>query len=195
MFAAVIALLRDELNSFISQKKGAAATYVVMANLNNINDSISSADNKIVISIANIEEERALKSPANYIRENNEISYKQPPVWINLCLLITYFSRSAENYDGIDLLNNVMQYFQAKPILTKTNIKVPASFPQGIDQLRTELVTLNFDQANNLWSLFGGRYYPSVMYKVKSLMIDNLSISEGPTILDTELDMKHKKAE
>ncbi len=193
MFTAFLNLLRDELNTFISQKKGANAVYVAAANLNNINDNTQSADNKIIASIVCIEEEKALKTPENFIRVNNEINYKQPTVWVNVSVLFTYFTRSADNYDGLDLLGNIMQYFQSKPILTKSNVLLQANFPANMESLRSELVTLNFDQANNLWSLFGGRYHPSVLYKFKSIAIYNQDIMQGgPPILEAEILALHK---
>jgi hypothetical protein len=193
MFAALLNLLRDELNAFISQKKGADAIYVAIANLNNISENTQSADNKIIASIVAIDEEKTLKTPENFIRSNHEITYKQPTLWLNVCIMFTFFTRSAENYDGLDLLGNVMQYFQSKPILTSNNVIDQANFPQNIDKIRSELMSLNFDQSNNLWSLFGGRYHPSVLYKFKSIAIDNQDITPGgPPILTTEVEAIHK---
>ncbi|HXS15683.1 MAG TPA: Pvc16 family protein, partial [Polyangiaceae bacterium] len=42
-----------------------------------------------------------------------------------------------------------------------------------IKELSVELYTMNFEQVNHLWSTLGGKYMPSVLYKVR-----NLSISE-----------------
>jgi hypothetical protein len=32
-------------------------------------------------------------------------------------------------------------------------------------------VSLNYEQTNYLWALFGGRYHPSVIYKLKTLQL------------------------
>lgn len=192
MIAAFVNLLREELNAFITQKKGANATYISFANFNNIQENTQGADNKLIASIASIEEEKALKIPENFIRQNHEITYKQPPVWVNITVIFTYYTRNTENYDGIDLLSNVMQYFQSKPILTKTNVLLPTNFPANLESLRSELVNLNYDQANNLWGIFGGKYYPSAVYKFKSIPIDNQDIVPGgPPILETEVEAIH----
>jgi hypothetical protein len=185
--------LKEDINAFITQKKGASNTYISFANFNNIQENTQGADNKLIASIASIEEEKALKIPENFIRQNNEITYKQPPVWVNVLVIFTYYTRNTENYDGIDLLGNVMQYFQSKPILNKNSVLIPANFPTGIESIRSELVNLNYDQANNLWGIFGGKYYPSVIYKFKSLPIDNMDIVPGgPPILETEVEALHK---
>ncbi len=194
MLFSVIDFLRQELNTFIIQKKGAESVYVVFSNLNNILDNPQAADNRLVASISHIEEEKGLKSPDNHTRSNQEIIYRQPAVWINVTILFSFFTRSAENYNGIDLLVNVMQYFQSRPVLSQSRALLPANFPAGIETIRTEMVTPSWEQANNLWSLFGGKYQPSVVYRFRSLMIDNHdSEPGGPPIMNTEIEAVHRK--
>ncbi len=194
MISQFINFLKVDLNSFISQKKGVEDTFVLFANLNNVVENSQNGENKIIISIVNIEEEKLLKSPDNYIKSPTEIIYKNPPVWLNFICLFTFFTKSNENYDGIDLLSNVVQYFQSKPRLNKVTAVVPENFPSGMEDLRAEFVSLNYEQTNYLWGLFGGKYHASVVYKFKTIPVDNLDITPGgPPILDTEVNALHKK--
>lgn len=194
MISQFINFLKVDLNSFISQKKGVEDTFVLFANLNNVIENSQNGENKIIISIVNIEEEKLLKSPDNYIKSPTEIIYKNPPVWLNFICLFTFFTKSNENYDGIDLLSNVVQYFQSKPRLNKVTAVVPENFPSGMEDLRAEFVSLNYEQTNYLWGLFGGKYHASVVYKFKTIPVDNLDITPGgPPILDTEVNALHKK--
>jgi hypothetical protein len=55
-------------------------------------------------------------------------------------------------------------------------------------------VSLNYEQSNYLWGLFGGKYHPSVVYKFKTIPVDNMDITPGgPPILDTKVETIHKK--
>jgi len=194
MIGQFINFLKDDINSFISSKKGVEDNFVVFANLNNVIESTQNSDNKIVISIVNIEEEKLIQSPDNYIKSKTEVKYKNPPVWLNFICLFTFYTRSIENYDGIDMLANVVQYFQSRPRINKITAVVPANFPVLYDDFRAEFVSLNYEQTNYLWGLFGGKYHPSVVYKFKTIPIDNLDITPGgPPILDTQVDAVHKK--
>lgn len=194
MISQFINFLKLDINSFISQKKGVTDTFVLFANLNNVLDNALSNDNKIIISIVNIEEEKLLQTPDKYIKSPTEITYKNPPVWLNFICLFTFYTKSNENYDGIDLLANVVQYFQSRPRLNKTTAVVAANFPTGMEDLRAEFVSLNYEQTNYLWGLFGGKYHASVVYKFKTIPIDNQDITPGgPPILDTKVDALHKK--
>ncbi|NII27617.1 DUF4255 domain-containing protein [Pseudoflavitalea sp. X16] len=190
-----IAFLKDDLNAFISNKIGASSDFVISANLNNIVDKTDGTiDNKIVISIVNIEEEKMLKSPDNYVKVNNEINYRKPPVWLNVICLFTFYTKSLENYDGIDMLENVVQYFQSKPRIDKTTAVVPANYPANLEEVRAEFVSLNYEQTNYLWGLFGGKYHPSVVYKFKTIPVDNADITPGgPPIEETMVNALHKK--
>ncbi len=193
MISQFIAFLKNDLNSFITNKKGVNENFVLFANLNNINENPQGADNKIIISIVNIEEEKLLKSPDNYTKTATEINYKKPAVWLNFICLFTYYTKSNENYDGIDLLANVVQYFQSRPRIDKTTAVVPEAFPAMYEDFRAEFVSLNYEQTNYLWGLFGGKYHPSVIYKFKTIPIDNLDITPGgPPILDARIDAKYK---
>lgn len=190
-----IAFLKDDLNAFISNKIGASSDFVISANLNNIVDKTDGTiDNKIVISIVNIEEEKMLKSPDNYVKVNKEINYRKPPVWLNVICLFTFYTKSLENYDGIDMLENVVQYFQSKPRIDKTTAVVPANYPANLEEVRAEFVSLNYEQTNYLWGLFGGKYHPSVVYKFKTIPVDNADITPGgPPIEETMVNALHKK--
>lgn len=193
MISQFITFLKNDLNSFITNKKGVNESFVLFANLNNINENPQGADNKIIISIVNIEEEKLLKHPDNYTKTTTEINYKKPAVWLNFICLFTFYTKSNENYDGIDLLANVVQYFQSRPRITKTTAVVPEAFPAMYEDFRAEFVSLNYEQTNYLWGLFGGKYHPSVIYKFKTIPIDNLDITPGgPPILDARIDAKHK---
>ncbi len=194
MLFSSINFLRQELNTFIARKKGAESVYIVFSNLNNILDNPQAADNRLVASISHIEEEKVLKSPDNYTSSNQTITYRQPAVWINVTILFSFFTRSAENYEGIDLLVNVMQYFQSRPVLLRETALMPGNFPNGIEMIRPEIITPSWEQANNLWSLFGGKYQPSVVYRFKSLMIDNQDTEPGGLpVMTTEVKALHRK--
>ncbi len=189
-----IAFLKKDLNTFISNKIGTNGDFVVAANLNNIIDDKNAAADKIVISIVSIEEDKMLKAPDNYVKVNNEITYRKPPVWLNIICLFTFYTKDTESYQGIDMLENVVQYFQSKPRIDKTSAVVPGNYPPGLEEVRAEFVSLNYEQTNDLWGLFGGKYHPSVVYKFKTIPVDNADITPGgPPIEETKVNALHKK--
>lgn len=193
MISQFINFINSDLNLFIKNKKGIDDDLVLFANLNNILENGHAANNKVIISIVNIEEEKLLQNPDHYIATKTDVTYKKPAVWINFVCLFTFHSKSIDNYMGIDLLEHVVQYFQSHPRLDKTTAVNPASFPDSIENIRAEFVSLNYEQTHFLWGLFGGKYQPSVIYKFKAFPIDNLDQSPGnPPITITQVNSKHK---
>jgi hypothetical protein len=189
-----LAFLKKDLNTFISNKIGASSDFVLCSNLNNVIDKSDGPTDIIVISIVSIEEEKMLKSPDNYVKFNNEINYRKPPIWLNIICLFTFYTKNHENYNGIDMLENVIQYFQSKPRIDKTNAVVPANYPAALEEVRAEFVSLNYEQTNDLWGLFGGKYHPSVVYKFKTIPVDNADVTPGgPPIEETMVNALHKK--
>jgi hypothetical protein len=46
-----------------------------------------------------------------------------------------------------------------------------------------EMFTLNFEQVNHLWSTLGGKYLPSVLYKLRVVGVEDEAIdAEGDFI-------------
>lgn len=186
--------LKEDLNAFISNKIGVQSEFVLFSNLNNIMEKEGGPTDKIIISIVNIEEEKLLKTPDNYTKINNEINYRKPPVWLNIVCLFVFYTKSVENYNGIEMLQNVIQYFQSKPRIDKLNAVIPDNYPTGMEEMRAEFVSLNYEQTNYLWGLFGGKYHPSVIYKFKTILVDNADITPGgPPITETLVTAEHKK--
>lgn len=193
MLQQLINFLKDDLNTFITNKLGVDNKFVLFTNLNNVLAKEDVNLDKIIISIVNIEEDKMLKTPDNYSRVDNEIFYRKPPVWLNLICLFTFYTKSTDDMAGIDLLENIVQYFQSRPRVDQASAVVPENFPSGIEEIRAEFVSLNYEQTNYLWGLFGGKYHPSVIYKLKTIPVDNLDITPGgPPILDTAVSAVHK---
>ena len=42
---------------------------------------------------------------------------------------------------------------------------------QLIERLKLQIINLSFEQQNNLWAMFGGKYVPSAIYKMNLLTV------------------------
>jgi hypothetical protein len=121
--------------------------------------------------IANIEEERIFKAQLQkQKRTNDDIEVANPEIKLNLYLLVAANpGTNATSYDtALKRLSAVITYFQGTSYFDKTDY--PALDP--IEYLIVELYSLSFEQQNQLWASFGGKYMPSVVYKVRLVVID-----------------------
>ena len=164
---------------------------------------------RIVISLVNIEEESTLKNSKNYLRTGSGVaSYSNTPVYLNLYLLFT------ANYTGGDSPKNnyllalqnlsfVISFFQSRNHFTIGGSQVPQLLgffdaqdmlylPDLMDMKVTiELYTLTFEQINHLWGSLGGRQAPFAMYKARLVMIRDIGkIRDTMLIEEIETNIK-----
>jgi hypothetical protein len=157
-------------------------------------NSPANLDDKIVFTLVNIEEESTLKN-APYQKRNggNTARYENPPVYLNLYLLITSCNKTAgqndKNYlDALEKLSHVIRFFQGKNAFSLANSSSPdlTKFPDDdlINMsIKAELYTLTFEQINYLWASLGGKQMPFVMYKLRLIAItDRKLVREVPLI-------------
>ncbi|MES2649727.1 MAG: DUF4255 domain-containing protein [Bacteroidota bacterium] len=149
-----------------------------------VNDPV--INDKAILSLVNVEEDRISRQQENYSKSDTKTIYKNPPVYLNLYLL---FSVNKPDYKkSLEILGSIIQFFQYQHVFT------PLSHPAlnaNIQSLVVDLYTLNFEQVNHLWSTLGGKYLPSVLYKVRQITIDENAItSESGFIKEIHVNEK-----
>ncbi|MDI3319789.1 DUF4255 domain-containing protein [Pinibacter soli] len=162
----------------------------VNADFGNISEIVSDVNNNIMntdifISLINIEENRISRDPNNFIRKDGGIILKNPAVHLYLTLLFTSV-RPASGY-GLSLqdLQQIIGVFQKKNVFDHLN--TPALDP-NIEKLILDMVSLNLQQLHEIWSVLGGKYYPSVVYRMRMVTIDYVSETPGPLIKEIQTD-------
>jgi len=142
------------------------------------------------ITLVNIEEDRISKSQENFVRNNDgSFSYKNPKIYLNLHLL---FSANLNLYDeSLKRLSYIIQFFQYRNVFnsltTPGDLNHP--FPNGVDELILDLYTLSFQDLNNLWGIMGSKYLPSVMYKLRLIIIDeNFNVGNADLIQNISIN-------
>jgi hypothetical protein len=141
-------------------------------------DTASTLNNCIVFSIVNIEEESTLKNtPALKKDASGKARYENPPVYLNLYLLISCCNKAVsshnEYYETLTKLSLVIRFFQGKTAFTAYDpSKLSKEYDDITDfRIKPELYTLTFEQLNHLWGVLGGKQMPAVMYKLRLIAI------------------------
>jgi hypothetical protein len=183
--------IADELNKYLVLKMGPTTEppRLVLGNVSRLFDGDAAASlltNKVIMSMVNVEEDRVAKQQENFVRMDASTRYKSPQLYINLYIL---FSANRTSYtDSLQHLNYILQFFQFQHVFTP--ITHPA-LDNRIQKVIVDLCTLSFEQINHLWSTLGGKYIPSVLYKVRQLTIDeDLTVSESGFIKEVQINDK-----
>lgn len=190
MISEALSVIVKLINVYISPSS--TDEPLLLTNISKYNDGSefsAALNDKLILSIVNIEEDRVAKSQENYIKENAIIKYKNPPVPINLTLL--FASTHSDYNQAVMLIEKVISFFQAKFVFTPGNTKEIQEINEinsiNIEKLIFEWVNLNFEQVNQLWTTLGGHYMPSVVIKMRMITIDDMNIQkEAPPIKEIE---------
>jgi hypothetical protein len=140
---------------------------VILGNVSQVGTSTDSTlQNMIIISLIKIEEDRISRSPDNFVRHDQQVIYKNPPVYLNLDIL---FTSNYENYKtSLLLLSFVIQFFQFQNVFTPQD---SPDLPAGIEKLIFDMKTFTLQDLNNLWGILGSKYIPSIVYKMRLIQI------------------------
>jgi hypothetical protein len=194
MIYQVLRIVAHELNEYFVQLESQDGKYVVLGNIaayepkndNQGNASADEYDNKVVVTLVNLQEEKTLKNRPHY--KNNALDrteYKNPPVPVNIYVLFTATNRTYDN--ALIYVSRVINFFQGKFLFTNQNTPVPSVTP-GIEnmsqfRLMMDMYSPTFEESNYLWGTLGGKQYPSVLYRIRKLDIDaELKIAESGII-------------
>lgn len=180
--------IADELNKYLTLKLGPSGDppRLVTGNVSRVFDPEAGTglNNKAILSLVNVEEDRVAKQQENFIKTDISTRYKSPQLYLNLYILISV-NRTVYS-DSLIWLSYILQFFQYQNVFT------PISHPaldSRIQKLIVDLYSLNFEQVNHLWSTLGGKYLPSVLYKVRQITVDeDITTSEGGFIKQIQID-------
>jgi hypothetical protein len=192
MIAQALTYISGKINSAFFTPAGSPR--VVLGNIATLNDA-GVAESNVLLSLINIEEEVLRRDPENYFKRDPSIVYKNPPMHFNTTIAFGAYlpnqNNLGTNYEGsITKIQKVIGFFQRQNVFEHTNFP---DLPNGIEKLNFELVNLNLEQLHHLWSMLGGKYIPSVVYKMRMVAIDEaLESTEAPWITQIIIDDKIK---
>ena len=176
MIYETLQILKEQLENYFSDI--GLADSIILDNIalwesgNNDSDRMS---DKIVVTLLKLEEEATMKNSPHYKLTNSKTEYKNPPVHLNLFLLI---SANYQSYDkALRNIAKIIEFFQSKKVFTSTNTVYNRSNVSidELDQFRfnLDLYTPTFEELNNIWGTMGGKQMPSVLYKVQLIQIES----------------------
>lgn len=180
----VITLMNDDF--------GSTEPEVVLGNLalvdtynEDLNNSIT---DKVVFSVVNIQQESILRNvPANRQVYDNlgqpSGVARHPGIFLNVYVLI---GANKTDYSlGLQRISQVLTFFQRSPIFTLAQIPTLSDF--SLDKIIFDLHSTSFEELNQLWGIMGGKYIPSVIYKMRLAYIDSID-ADGEISLVRSID-------
>ena len=173
MLDVALQFLKDEVSSYLLAQTSSSSVSVKLSKVVNEHGRYAFDEESICSTIINIEEERTFKSQVpEYAYVDGRHVVLEPDLKLVLSVL---FAANFRQYDqALKFLSYIMTFFQSHSVFSSE--QYPALDPR-IGRLTVELQSLNFEQLNQMWAFIGGKQLPSVVYKVRLILLQD----ESPT--------------
>jgi len=129
-------------------------------------------------------EENTLRpaDPYRAVGEDGTVYKVQPQIRMNLYVL--FVARYKEYEQGLKTLSRIIQYLQKNRVLNHQNAP---ELSGTIEKLIMELTTLPFAEQNEIWNALRTTYHPSILYKVKMVVVQDDAPMDSVELQEKEL--------
>ncbi|MCW5519044.1 DUF4255 domain-containing protein [Aureitalea sp. L0-47] len=186
MISKAIGFLTEFLNRHLKLTCGLDHDIVVASNLVNPDGSITeNIQDKIVVSVINMEQETYMKSHNHYMTDGGDSFRKAaPPVHLNIHLLISANYNSKKYLEALKMLSSVITTLQSYPFFIKQE---HPDMQDPLSKLTLEFMNLPVNELSNIWNGIGTKYVPSILYKMRIITLEDTKMrKEIPGITGLE---------
>jgi hypothetical protein len=166
-----ISLVAQRLNQHLRGRFGVADDLVAVTALTDAEGKPAvAARNRLVVFVTGITHDAMARGPAGRaIGLGGRIAVGHAPVHLNVSLMLAS-NFDPDNYlESLKILSHAVQFFQANPVFDRLNAP---EMDHSLRQLTLEIQNLETDASSQLWGTLGGRYLPSVLYRMRTIPID-----------------------
>ena len=175
MINLALTFLAQSLNQFLKRYHNLNEDIAVVSSLVEIDGSINQASlNKIALFLVSIEKDtRSIQSTTTAQSSDGRIVQSSQPLSINLYAMVSANFPGANYQKGLRLLSNSTYFFQRNSVFDH---HASPDLPRNIDKLILDIENTDMAALSQIWGILGGKYVPSVLYKIRMLSINTIDI-------------------
>lgn len=184
MINAAISHLASQLNQQLRNNFQLIEDMVVVSNLIELDGSVATgASNKLVLTLVNIEKDTLPHRTASTTRGRDErLVQTSAPLFVNIYVMLSANFGAGNYTEALKYISHAIAFFQQRSMFDQVG---SPGLDERIERLVLDIENLPIAELNNLWSLLGGRYLPSMYYKVRMIAIDARAVTgQAPLIVD-----------
>jgi hypothetical protein len=177
MLDKALQLLADRLNQYLGQQFDLDEKIVQLGSPASPDGVMPiEASDRILVFLTNINKDTL---PGRGL-DNFSASQQRSPLYLNLFVAVAANFRTSRYLEALNFLSHAILCFQQFPVIDHTN---QANMPAGISKLILDIENTSLAEESNLWGILGGRYLPSILYKVRMLtVVDSSTIRQINTV-------------
>ena len=180
MIDAALAHIAGQLNLALRRAQGGVQEdMVVLANPVDLQGRVAdNVSNKLMLFLVNIERETLAYRDSSRGAGPGRDVVGSTPAHLNLSVMCAAHFEGANYAESLKRIANAIAFFQGRPVFNHQN--TPDLDPR-INKLTLEIENLDTASLSHLWGVLGGRYLPSVLYKVRMVTVDPGDVRAQPT--------------
>ncbi len=182
MIHVAINVIADQLNQYLRRSFDLQEDIVVTSNLVELDGTVApQINNKIVFCLVNVEKDTASRqSPRAETDVGERRVQNVQPLYLNLYLMVAAHFAGNNYAEALKFLSTAIDFFQRRPVFDHSTTP---NLDRRIERLTLDMENLQFRELSNLWTVIGGKYLPSVLYKIRMIVIDSDDvIAQTPTL-------------
>ncbi len=161
MIHELLPIVCGELNEYFESQFDAGEDKIVLSGIVNQDGTVAiKEENKLIVSLINIERDGS---------NQNSSAGMLPAVYINLYVSFAAYFNPNNYPEALKFISGVIGFFQGKPMFDPQNTP---GLSANITRVTVEMVNVPFSELGHLWGVIGGKYLPSVIYRFRSLHIE-----------------------
>ncbi len=179
MIDNLLETIKDEVDTYLKVRmRNNKEQYIKLVPVVDQDGKPSVAENAICMSLVKVEEDKANMSSGKYTEySNGGVHFYNSPIKLNLYVLFSaaYSDGQEKNYrEALKRLSHIISFFQSNGNFNAAN--TPQLDP-GLGKITVEMNSLTMEEQNNLWSMLGSLYRPSVLYRLRTVMVQEKQTS------------------
>lgn len=166
---AALKFLTDQVNAQLLRRTGASLSEAEPGPLVDDKGAWVQPVNSLRLALFQIDEERSLREqlPSRVLVGGREV-VMPPPLKLNLVVVLA--ARFQQYDQALRTLSLVLTYFQSHPLFTPAD---SPGLPTGIDRLAVELQSYGPEQLNQMWTCFGAKHLPAIVYRLRMVVLQD----------------------
>ena len=189
MIDVALAIIVNRLNQQLASPETAPEDAVVLMDFADSSGPAPDAQDKIVVLASNITEDTVTRGLPRPVSDAN--LRKRDPVNLIIQIVVAANFEPSRYSRGLQALSRAVEFFQANPVFDRNNS--PDMAGKGIERLSIEMESLSVDAVSQLWGVLGGRYLPSVVYRIRTVAIDSGAVIDDQSVIrGTATDSRNK---
>lgn len=190
MLDLALRFVAQQVNAHLLKRTGSALGPVAVGPVVDDTGKWVVAPNTVQLTLVHLEQEPSFRNaPQERVQVGSALVLQPPPMKLNAVVL---FAASFASYEqALRQLSLVLGFFHARPVFDAAE---QPGLPPGVERLAVELVGYGPEQLNQLWSTLGAKHLPSVVYRLRMVVLADEAepAVAGPPITTVQAELLHR---